>query len=219
VAQALFTESLGDFDPTPNLDTLITTLARRAKEDPAARNVLYRALGFKVQRFVRRYHRRAERLVICDLEDITQEAFVVFCDLVAAWPGQESFLGYFFSRFPWRLARAIDIIERGWSAARLTPLDDLDTARSIAPLDPDDLFALAEIGAGLDPRDRMVLELHIGYRLHLREVAHVLGVHPQTVYRAWARITAEVRRMWPEIPPKRARRKRSRPRQPDDGPR
>ncbi|MDI3341764.1 MAG: sigma-70 family RNA polymerase sigma factor [Sphaerobacter sp.] len=211
MAQPLFAESLGDFNPTPGLDALISTLARRAKTDPAARNALYRALGYKIYRFVRRYRYRTDRLVICDLEDVAQEAFVVLCDLVAAWPGQESFLGYFFSRFPWRLARAIDVAERGWSAARLTPLDDLETARTLAPVDPDDLFALAEIGAGLDPRDRVVLELHIGYRLHLREVAHLLGVHPQTVYRAWARISAEVRRTWPEIAPRRRRRRDGQP--------
>lgn len=199
--------SLGDFDLTPELDARLTAQARRAKADPAARNALYQAFEFKVARFVRRYRYQYDRLVICELEDVAQEAFIVFCDLIERWPGQESFPGYFFSRFPWRLARAVDVIERGWSAARLRPLDGLIEA----PVEPDqeDLFVLAEIGAGLGPRDRVVLELHIGYRMHLSEVARALGLHPQTIYRAWYRIVDELRATWFDValPPRTGRRR------------
>lgn len=183
-------DSLGDFELTPELDAAIGALAIRAKTDPAARNTLYTALHFKIIRFVRRY-RYHDRLVICDVDDVAQEAFLVFCDIVRSWPGEESFFGYFLSRFPWRLARAVDVIERGWSASRLLPLASL--GESVPPLDPVDLFALAEIGAGLGPRDRTVLELHIGHDLRLNEVARVLGVHRRTVSRAWQRIVGELR--------------------------
>lgn len=183
-------DSLGDFNLTAELDTALSTLASRAKADPAARNTLYAALHFKITRFVRRY-RYYDRLVICDVDDVAQEAFLIFCDIVRSWPGEESFLGYFLSRFPWRLARAVDVIERGWSASRLLPLASL--GESIPPLDPADLFTLAEIGAGLCSRDRAVLELHIGHDLRLNEVARVLGVHRRTVSRAWQRIAGELR--------------------------
>lgn len=196
-ALPLESESLGDFDLTPEVDASLTALARQAKTDPAARNALYAALSFKINRFTRRYRYRADRLVICDIEDVAQEGFVVFCDLIASWPGRDSFPGYFFSRFPWRLARAIDVIERGWSAARLESMTEVH--RHVPPLDPDEAMALVEIGAGLSPRDRAVLELHIGYQLRFSEIARVLDVHPRTVYRAWARIVAEVRRTWPTL--------------------
>ncbi|HUZ02253.1 MAG TPA: sigma-70 family RNA polymerase sigma factor [Thermomicrobiaceae bacterium] len=195
-------ESLGDFDPTPDLDARLNTLALRARTDPAARNALYAALSFKIARFVRHYRYRVERLHACDLEDIAQEGFIVFCDLVQSWPGQESFLGYFFSRFPWRLARAIDQLERGWPADRLQPLPvpgdatpDMPRMPRIlhTPPDPADLFLLSELGAGLDPRSRSVLELHIGYGLHLSEIARLLGIRQRAMYSLWDHLLAELR--------------------------
>lgn len=186
--------SLGDFDPTPDLEAHLFALAMRAKVDRAARDALYDALAFKIDRFVRRYRYRLNQFVICDLDDVAQEAFIVFCDLVESWPGQQSFLGYFFSRFPWRLARAVDIIERGRSVTRLVSFDEVGEV--LAPPDSDDLFILEEIGAGLSPRDRALLELHIGYRMHLSEVGRVLGGHPRGIYRAWDRIVDDLRATW-----------------------
>lgn len=189
-------ESLGDFDPTPDLDARLNALALRARTDPAARNALYAALSFKIARFVRRYRYRVERLHVCDLEDITQEGFIVFCDLVQSWPGRDSFLGYFFSRFPWRLARAVDQIERGWPVERLQPLDAPDDATPSMPRtlpDSADLFLLSELGAGLDSQSRTVLELHIGYGLHLSEIARLLGVRQRAMYHLWDHLLAELR--------------------------
>jgi RNA polymerase sigma factor (sigma-70 family) len=202
--------SLGDFETTTELDARLTALARRAKVDIEARDELYQALGYKIERFVRRYRFRADELVICEPEDVEQEAYLVFCDLVQTWPGEESFTGYFFSRFAWRLARAVDVAERGWSAARLLPL--LETDDVVPPLDPEDRFTLLEIGALLSKRDQLVLELHIGHGMRLVEVARILGVHRRTVDRAWARIKEEVRIAWLE--PERPRDWRSRPGRP-----
>lgn len=187
----LQSDSLGDFELTPDLEAYLNALASRAKSDPAARDALFAALHFKIARFIQRY-RYHRRLVVCDLDDVAQEAFLVFCEIIRSWPGDASFPGYFLSRFPWRLSRAVDIIERGWSASRLLPLDSL--GESIPPLDPADLFTLSELGAGLRPRDRAVLELHIGYGLRLNEIARLLGVHHRTISRDWQRIAGELRR-------------------------
>jgi RNA polymerase sigma factor (sigma-70 family) len=203
--------SYGDFETTPELDERLTNMALRARIDSRSRNELYRALGYKIDRFVRRYRFKMDQLVICEPEDVAQEAYLVFCDLLDSWPGEVSFPGYFFSRFPWRLARAVDVAERGWSASRLLPL--LETDDSIPPLDPEDHFTLTEIGVMLDERDRMVLELYIGHGLRLAEIARILGVHRRTVDRCWARIKEEVRIAWLE--PDRAREpqpRRGRPR-------
>lgn len=202
--------SYGDFDATPELDARLTDMARRARIDTQTRDELYRALGYKIERFVRRYRYKPDQLVICEPEDVAQEAYLVFCDLLNSWPGEESFPGYFFSRFPWRLARAVDVAERGWSASRLLPL--LETDDTLPPLDPEDHFTLAEIGAMLNERDRQVLELHIGHGMRLGEVARVLGVHRRTVDRAWARIKEEVRIAWFE--PERPREPEPRPGRP-----
>jgi RNA polymerase sigma factor (sigma-70 family) len=203
-------QSYGDFETTPELDKRLTEMARRARIDGPTRDELYRALGYKIERFVRRYRFRTDQLVICEPDDVEQEAYLVFCDLLDSWPGEESFPGYFFSRFPWRLARAVDVAERGWSASRLLPL--LETDDAVPPLDPEDHFTLAEVGAMLDERHRLVLDLYIGHGLRLAEVARVLGVHRRTVDRCWARIKEEVRIAWTE--PERPRDPAPRPGRP-----
>jgi RNA polymerase sigma factor (sigma-70 family) len=202
--------SYGDFETTPELDKRLTEMARRARIDTQTRNELYRALGYKIERFVRRYRFRTDQLVICEPEDVEQEAYLVFCDLLDSWPGEESFPGYFFSRFPWRLARAVDVAERGWSASRLLPL--LETDDTVPPLDPEDHFTLTEIGAMLDDRHRLVLELYIGHGFRLAEIARMMGIHRRTVDRYWARIKEEVRIAWFE--PDRPRKPERRPGRP-----
>lgn len=187
-------ESLGDFEASPELDTRLGAMALRARTDLQTRNALYQALSFKIERFVRRYRYRVRQLAVCEVEDVEQEAFLVFCEIVDRWPGQESFLGYFFSRFPWRLARAVDVLERGWSATRMVPLDEI--GEPAPPPDPADALLLAEIGATLEPRERAVLELRIGYNLRVREIARILGLHPRTIHRSWARIVDELRIGW-----------------------
>ncbi len=187
-------ESLGDFEASPELDARLGAMALRARTDPQTRNALYQALGFKIERFIRRYRYRVRQMAVCEVSDVEQEAFLVFCDIVDRWPGQESFLGYFFSRFPWRLARAIDVLERGWSATRMVPLDEI--AEPAPPPDPVDALLLAEIGATLEPRERTVLELRIGYNLRVREIARILGLHSRTIHRSWARIVDELRAGW-----------------------
>jgi RNA polymerase sigma factor (sigma-70 family) len=184
-------ESLGDFEASPELDARLGAMALRARTDPQVRNALYQALSFKIERFVRRYRYRVRQLAVCEVADVEQEAFLVFCDIVDRWPGQESFLGYFFSRFPWRLARAVDILERGWSATRMVPLDEI--AIPAPPPDPADALILTEIGATLDERERTVLELRVGYGLQMREIARILGLHSRTIHRSWARIVEELR--------------------------
>lgn len=187
-------ESLGDFEASSELDARLGTMALHAQTDPQTRNALYQALSFKIERFVHRYRYRVRQLAVCEVSDVEQEAFLVFCDVVDHWPGEESFLGYFFSRFPWRLARAIDVLERGWSATRMIPLDEI--AEAAPPPDPADALLLAEVGATLEPRERTILELRIGYNLQVREIAKLLGLHSRTIQRSWVRIVDELRAGW-----------------------
>lgn len=187
-------ESLGDFEASSELDARLGTMALQARTDPQTRNALYQALSFKIERFVHRYRYRVRQLAICEVSDVEQEAFLVFCDVVDHWPGEESFLGYFFSRFPWRLARAVDVLERGWSATRMAPLNEI--AEAAPPPDPSDALLLAEAGATLKPRERTILELRIGYNLQVREIAKLLGLHSRTIQRSWAHIVEELRDGW-----------------------
>ena len=184
-------ESLGDFETSRDLDARLGALALRARTDPDIRNALYRLLDYKIERFVRRYRQRARQLAIYEYDDVVQAAFVVFCDLVERWPGDRSFLGYFFTRFPWRLARAIDVIERGTSTNQFVPVEEVEEPPP-SPY-PDDALALIEAGALLSTRDREVLELRAGYGMTTRDTARMLGLSPRTIHRRWARIIDELR--------------------------
>lgn len=165
-----------DFDLTPELDAALNRLAHRAKEEAAARNTLYQAFAFKIERFARRLARRAA-LHACELADVQQEAFLVFCELVQRWQGKSSFAGYFFAWFPEMLRQAIARLEHGRPAGTLA-LDDLDPAAAPDPalLVVDDIVSLSE-------RELLVLELRVTAGLRLREIAALLGCHPRTVRR------------------------------------
>lgn len=184
-------ESLGDFDASPELDARLGDMALRARTDPDVRNALYRLLEFKIERFVGRYRYRAHRVTVYEIDDIAQESFLVFCNVINRWPGDRSFLGYFFTRFPWRLSRAIERMERGTSIDRIVPIEQVDEPSPSAHAD--DALALVEAGALLGARDRALLELRAGYGMTAPEVARILGMHPRSVHRVWARIIEDLR--------------------------
>lgn len=165
-----------DFDLTPELDAALNRLAHRAKEETAARNALYEAFAFKIERFARRCARRAT-LHACELADVEQEAFLVFCELVRRWQGKSSFAGYFFTWFPAMLSQAIARLEHGRPAGTLA-LDDADPAAA-----PDPALLLVDDIVGLSERELLVLELRVTAGLQLREIAALLGCHPRTVRR------------------------------------
>src|SRR5688500_485497 len=79
-----------DGEISPDVDRVLTMVAREAQTgEVAARNALFAACEPKIARFVRRYRFAAGQSRSCpafDLEDVAQQAFVVFADLVDDWP-------------------------------------------------------------------------------------------------------------------------------------
>lgn len=184
--------SLGDFNATPELDQVLGALARRARQDPSTRNMLYGLLDYKIERFARRYHYRDHPVNAWNVDDVGQEAFLVFCEIIEHWPGERSFLGYFFSRFPWRLSRRVKMLERGW--------ETLHAFRFEAVFDPDepdqeaaDALLLVDIGVSRDARDRTLLDLRASRGMTARETARVMHIHPRHVQRLWSRIIDDLR--------------------------
>lgn len=165
-----------DFDLTPELDAALNRLAHRAKEEAAARNALYQAFAFKIERFARRCASRAT-LHACEPADVEQEAFLVFCELVRRWQGKSSFAGYFFTWFPEMLSQAVARLEHGRPAGTLA-LDDMGPAAA-----PDSALLLVDDIVSLSERELLVLELRVTAGLQLREIAALLGCHPRTVRR------------------------------------
>ncbi len=168
-----------DFDLTPELDAALNRLARCAKEDTAARNLLYEAFAFKIERFARRVARRAT-LRTCEFSDVQQEAFLVFSEMIRRWKGSGSFAGYVFTWFPTMLEQAIARLERGHPIGALA-LDDLDPVGRAET--PSPALLLVEELAHLPERELLVLELHVTAGLRLKEIAALLGCHPRTVRR------------------------------------
>lgn len=184
--------SLGDFNATPELDQVLGALARRARHDPAARNALYGLLDFKIARFARRYHYRDHPVNAWNIDDVGQEAFLVFCEIVERWPGERSFLGFFFSRFPWRLSRRMKNLERDWPRLHALPFEAIFQPDE-SDQDVTDAFLLVDVGVSRDARDRTLLELRAAHGLTAREAAHILHIHPRHVQRLWSRIIEDLR--------------------------
>lgn len=188
---------LVDFEPSPEIDDCLDALVHRSKYDPLARNALYGALSFKIVRFVRHAQWRQAHLIICEPADIAQQAYVVFAEVVRQWPEQDHFSGYFFSRFPWRLARAIAQIERGRSAVAAQSLDDLDEDERARVAGPDPRSNDDELLLGFDERDRLLLTLRVDYGFTWAEIGRILGLPRRTVLRARARIAEQLRQELP----------------------
>ena len=170
-----------------DVDARLAALALRAKSgDLAARNALFLALWPRcapVLNGVRRnYVWRAVEGRSWTFDDLEQESFLIFCDLVERWSGAEPrFAGYFFSRYRWRVFDAL----RKWTATprRETAID----AAYAAAIDETDAIELrlviAELFAGLSERDRQLLEWRVIDGLTDAEMAKALGVSLKTVRR------------------------------------
>jgi RNA polymerase sigma factor (sigma-70 family) len=165
-----------DFDLTPELDAAIDRLARRAKDDIAARNQLYEVFALKLERFARGTARRMS-LRSSEFSDVQQEAFIVFCEMIRRWKGSSGFAGYVFAWFPTMLSQAVARLERGHPDGVL-PLDEVD-----ATADPDLLLSLVDHRLSVTEREFLVLELRVTAGLRLKEIATLLGCHPRTVRR------------------------------------
>ena len=86
---------------------MIDLLARQAREgEIAARDRLYAALAPRLHRkgyILRPWPNTPLEVGIWDRDDVDQEGWIVFAELVSGWDGEMPFLPYLFARYPWRL--------------------------------------------------------------------------------------------------------------------
>jgi RNA polymerase sigma factor (sigma-70 family) len=190
-------------DPlTPETDRRLTALAcaARAGSRPA-RDALYLALAPKIDRFVAGCRHLAWTSLgprrdgrPWDADDLAQEAFVVFADLLAAWSGEGTFVPYFLAHFPWRLRTAWRALagprrhESNLAAPHLALLAD-DSAEA-----EEARIRLEAIAAALSPLDGAILLGHVRDGRSLRTVARRLGLGHATVTRRWQGLREELRR-------------------------
>jgi RNA polymerase sigma factor (sigma-70 family) len=190
---------------TPAEEALLTGIARRAKRgDRAARDLLWRAFAPRLEAALRRCGRMAwrhgwTRRDGCpwELDDLRQEGWRVFAELIADWNGEGSIVPYLTAYLPWRLQNAM----RRLGPPRFRPL----TAPTVEPvaecrelLDAEAEALLAEILAALSPEEEAVLALRLWEGATLGEVSRRLGVPRRTLNRRWERIRQVTRQVLEE---------------------
>jgi RNA polymerase sigma factor (sigma-70 family) len=182
---ALLLPVIGPFDPIPpHVDAVLTGVARLARHgDREARNRLFLAFQPKLLQIARQI-----RLWMLpstwDRNDVDQETFIVFSELVEAWSGDTSFTGYLLGHFGWRLRGSV----RHARLSERLPTTQSQSADSIA----DDSWAaeemriaLEEIASHLHELDGAILIGRVRDGEGFGALAHRLGVSRKTIYRHW----------------------------------
>jgi RNA polymerase sigma factor (sigma-70 family) len=188
--------------PVPHDDEAeLTRLALAARAgDAGARDLVYQALTPSINRMVAGCA-RLTWAADCprrdgrpwDREDLAQEAYLIFNDLVRAWSGVGPFTPYLFAYFPWRLRNAWRRLRpdrpRGVAIGRHGSELAAD-ASAVA----DEAAVLLEALADLLPEvERIILLAHIRDGLTLAEIARRLGLRPRQVGRRWLGIKGWLR--------------------------
>jgi RNA polymerase sigma factor (sigma-70 family) len=176
-------------------DALLTGLAQRARHgDIAARELLWRAMEALLEPSMLRCGRIAWQIGWArrngrpwELDDLRQEAWLVFAELADRWDGEGSFIPYAAAFFSWRLRTALRRLgpPRSTRTLAFTPEPAADCPDL---LDADGEALLSAIESALSPRDALVLRLHVQEDLSQGEIADRLGVSRRTIARRWARI-------------------------------
>jgi DNA-directed RNA polymerase specialized sigma24 family protein len=151
-------------------------LARAARTgDRDARNALYlrhlalvRKLGAYAKNIVRVVTWAGRKNVPIEAEDVDQQAFVAFCDVLAAWSpdGAEAFIHCLKRRLPWLLRHYVDAVladKGGDSYVRTIPFDDLSD-------DDQTKIALDKGGPGTSEQ----AEANVAWGDHMRRVPLML---------------------------------------------
>lgn len=76
------------------------------KGDKGARDVLHDSFRLRLGRMgyvLRPWPNTPETTGLWDRDDVNQEGWIVFAELLHAWDGESHFVKYLFGRFPWRL--------------------------------------------------------------------------------------------------------------------
>ncbi|MCC6792672.1 MAG: sigma-70 family RNA polymerase sigma factor, partial [Thermomicrobiales bacterium] len=158
-------------------DLLLARLAQRAiAGDRDALAVLYAAYLPRLDHWVRRACRSCYRPgadAAVDPEDVAQEAFLVFADLLLNWDGEGSLSAYLIAFFPWRLSDAVSRMMGGRRRSTAPPsLHLADDSH-----DADEALAILEaVASDLPDRLGRILICRIRDGMTWPEIAVEVGV-------------------------------------------
>lgn len=177
----------------PTFEQTLGSFAMRAQlGDRIARDTLFHAYLPKLNRLMRGIRPPyapdgAEG--IWSRDDVAQEMYLVFVDLVEAWAGDVDFTAFLLSRFAWRLK---DAVFRGigkpatpprWSAV---PIREASLEAAVA--EPEGADALDMVLDGLPEPFAAILVAHVLEGRSKAAIARELGISRRTMVRYWARI-------------------------------
>lgn len=176
-----------------DIDHLLSDLARSEEADsPVIRNALATAYSPILLRIDRKVWWAVARHDLIDLDDVTHEGFLVFCDLLQRWSGDGSFSRFLLGRYQWRVReRVVRLNGRAPSA---------DVAVSLALSAHDSweaeqaLSLLHELVAPLSDFDRALVIARVVDRRSMREIATRLGVSPSTAEARWSALRHDLYR-------------------------
>lgn len=180
----------------PSFDDTLGSFAIRAQEgDTDARDALFFAYLPKLDRLMKQArppHAAPGETGIWDRDDVEQEAYLVFLELVDSWSGDVSFTSWLLARFPWRLRNAIASGIGRPSAPprqRLIPLETAELEPMEFPeLDPDGEARVARVLDALPPYLVEILVAHAFHGTPKAQVARDIQVSRRTLVRYWKEI-------------------------------
>lgn len=170
---------------------LAPTVLRAHLGDNDARDALFLAFRSKLARFIRRIHTprtRPDQVGIWDREDVEQEAWLVFDELIRSWTPERPFGRYILATFPWRLRDALNRgVARKGVPPRMTlvPIGDQDWLHDGSAASDEARALLNAVADHLPEIQGIILRRHIGDGDTLTVIAHDLGVSRRTITRHW----------------------------------
>jgi RNA polymerase sigma factor (sigma-70 family) len=181
---------------SPEQDQQLGRLGRRAiAGDRDALAALYAAYLPRLDHWVRRACRSCYRPsadAAIEPDDIVQQGFVVFAELLLDWDGSSSLSSYLIAYFPWRLS---DVVRR-MAGGRTPRMDNTPRSLDLA----DDSFAASEalvliraLAADLPEREERILLLRVCDGMTWDEIAAAVGVTRRTALRDWQSIRRSLR--------------------------
>jgi DNA-directed RNA polymerase specialized sigma24 family protein len=180
---------------TPEIGRFFQDAAEAALAgDLLARDALFAAFLPRSERSIRRVQRlwsEQIREAAIEPEDIAQEAYLVFVDLLDCWSPDEPIAAHLSGQFYWRLNDAMRIWRKP-SPVRLAALAVVPADDHV--LDVETRALVDEVTANLAPEITQMLLWRVSERLTFPQMAKRAGVSTRTVRRRWDQLVLELAR-------------------------
>ena len=183
-----------DADMNDTLERRLRSIAEQAQAgDTGARDTLWSALWPKLQRMT--WNVPAPRSGTSDHDDVTQEAWLAFEQLVRSWPGDRPFGRYVLATFRWRLR---DRVTRGIGRPVVPPrtitvrIDDELQVRDDRAGEAFDCAEICILADGLPAFQGALLRRHVLDGEPLIAVARDYRLAKRTATRHWREVREQL---------------------------